>query len=483
MKKKFIALLLSGALLVSAAVWPASAASVEQFTDVDSGDWFYAHVDYVAENGLLNGSSQTTFGPEASMTRGMFVTVLGNMTGIDTGLYPGTRFDDVPASEYYASRINWATENGIVSGLGGGKFGPENSVTREQAAIMLYNYAKRTGNDTSYSASVYNSFPDTSAVSSYAVEPLKWATSQGIINGSDGKLNPQGTATRAQIAAILHNAEKVLVKTELLPQEEKPAENLAGTWISVDGKKLAGFDPSKGLDVPETDYIDSAIYNVTGKVEIHNVPKGWTVDCDMRVNGATGKESAVYVLKNGDKTYRWYFDGASNIVHTVDELYDFRPTLNGKAVDCDPTKDVEIHGVWPSDMVGYEGQPSTWIVVQGPFTENGVSGYRYYIHPNNADTPCVTYRFYYDAPDPIYELEGVTAVLDDGSPVTGFDPLNQEDIFSIPVGHKVFLQNVPDDWRQQTLYRPDGGIIIEVSSSGKGSYTYWFNPDDDYQWS
>ena len=207
MKKKFIALLLSGALLVSAAVWPASAASVEQFTDVDSGDWFYTHVDYVAENGLLNGTSQTTFGPEASMTRGMFVTVLGNMTGIDTGLYPGTRFDDVPASEYYASRINWATENGIVSGLGGGKFGPNNSVTREQAATMLYNYAKRTGNDTSYSASVYNSFPDTSAVSSYAVEPLKWATSRGIINGSDGKLNPQGTATRAQIAAILHNAE------------------------------------------------------------------------------------------------------------------------------------------------------------------------------------------------------------------------------------------------------------------------------------
>ena len=110
-----------------------------------------------------------------------------------------------------------------------------------------------------------------------------------------------------------------------------------------------------------------------------------------------------------------------------------------------------------------------------------MSGYRYYIHPNNADTPCVTYRFYYDAPDPIYELEGVTAVLDDGSPVTGFDPLNQEDIFSIPPGHKVFLQNVPDGWTQQTLYRPDGGIIIEVSSSGKGSYAYWFNPDDNYQ--
>ena len=165
MKKKFIALLLSGALLVSTAVWPASAASVEQFTDVDSGDWFYTHVDYVAENGLPQRHQPNHLWAGGLHDRGMFVTVLGNMTGIDTGLYPGSRFDDVPASEYYASRINWATENGIVSGLGGRKFGPENSVTREQAATMLYNYAKRTGNDTSYSASVYNSFPDTSAVS------------------------------------------------------------------------------------------------------------------------------------------------------------------------------------------------------------------------------------------------------------------------------------------------------------------------------
>ena len=223
MKNKLTALLLSGALLVSAAVLPASAASAKQFTDVPESSWYYAHVDYAAEKGLLNGVSETEFGPGISMTRGMFVTVLGNMTGIDTTQYPGTRFDDVLATDYYAGRINWATENGIVSGLGDGKFGPENAVTREQAATMLYNYAQRTGNDTSFNAELYNDFPDTGAVHSWAVEPLKWATYHGIINGMDGKLNPQGTATRAQIAAILHNAEKVLVKTELLPQETPSA--------------------------------------------------------------------------------------------------------------------------------------------------------------------------------------------------------------------------------------------------------------------
>ena len=129
-------------------------------------------------------------------------------------------------------------------------------------------------------------------------------------------------------------------------------------------------------------------------------------------------------------------------MHTVDELRGFTLTLNGEAVDCDPTKNVEVHEVNPSDLVGYEGQPSTWTVLQSEFTENGVTGYQYVIHPDNGKTPSVTYRFFYDAPDPVDELAGVTATLDDGSPVTGFDPLNEEDIFTIPSGHTVTLGNL-----------------------------------------
>ena len=219
MNRKITALLLSAVLLVTAMVWPASAASVDQFTDVDQDDWFYSHVDYAVSTGLFSGTSETTFGPEVPMSRGMFVTVLGNKTGIDITQYPGTRFGDVSASMYYASRINWATQNGIVSGTGNGKFSPDASVTREQVATILYNYAKRTGNDTSYQDHVYNSFPDKGQVSSYAVEAMKWATYHKIINGSDGKLNPQGTATRAQVAAIFRNAEEILLKTEILPTE------------------------------------------------------------------------------------------------------------------------------------------------------------------------------------------------------------------------------------------------------------------------
>lgn len=255
-----------------------------------------------------------------------------------------------------------------------------------------------------------------------------------------------------------------------------------GTWFTVDGETIEDFDPTDGWDDPDTDYADSATYTVYGgSVEIHDVPEGWTVDCDMRVNGLTGEWGAFYILKNGTETYRWYFDGASDIIHTVDELRGFTLTLNGEAVDCDPTKDVEVHRVNPSDLVGYEGQPQNWSVSQGEFTENGVSGYQYVIRPENAKTPTVTYRFFYDAPDPVDELAGVTATLDDGSPVTGFDPLNEEDIFTIPPGHTVTLGNLPDGWTQSSIGN-DKRTAITLNRNGGGSITYLFDISDDYQW-
>lgn len=220
MRKKLTAFFLSAALLVAAVMWPASAASAKQFTDVEPGDWFYSHVDYVVNAGLFSGMSSTEFGPNVTMNRGMFVTVLGNKTGIDLSQYPGTVFDDVSASAYYAGRVNWATQNGIINGMDDGKFHPNSPITREQAATILYKYAKATGNDVTYRENVYASFPDTGKVSAYAVEAMKWATSHGIINGKDGRLDPKGNATRAQVATIFHKADAILIKTELLPTEK-----------------------------------------------------------------------------------------------------------------------------------------------------------------------------------------------------------------------------------------------------------------------
>ena len=289
-----------------------------------------------------------------------------------------------------------------------------------------------------------------------------------------------GVAATANADGIGAFADETVHTIETVASEKPNAPT--GTWFTVDGEPIEDFDPADGWDDPDTDYTDSAIHTVDGgSVEIHDVPEGWTVDSDMRVNGLTGEWSAFYILRNGTETYRWYFDGADDIIHTVDELRGFTLTLNGEAVDCDPTKDVEVHRVNPSDLVGYEGQPQNWSVSQGEFTENGVSGYQYVIRPENAKTPTVTYRFFYDAPDPVDELAGVTATLDDGSPVTGFDPLNEEDIFTIPPGHTVTLGNLPDGWTQSSIGNDKRTAII-LNRNGGGSITYLFDISDDYQW-
>ena len=126
----------------------------------------------------------------------------------------------------------------------------------------------------------------------------------------------------------------------------------------MDGETIEDFDPTDGWDDPDTDYADSATYTVYGgSVEIHDVPEGWTVDCDMRVNGLTGEWGAFYILKNGTETYRWYFDGASDIIHTRGRAAWLHPhPERGRPWTATPTKAVEVHEVNPSDLVGYEGQ-------------------------------------------------------------------------------------------------------------------------------
>lgn len=227
MKKKVLSLLLSVMLVMSTISISASAASANQFTDVKSSDWHYSAVDYAVSSGLFSGTSETTFSPNQPMTRGMFVTVLGRKSGVDAAEYPSGNFNDVAPKQYYTPYVYWAAENEIVNGTGSGKFSPDSTITREQIAKILYSYAQKTKNDTSFTTTKYFSFTDTSSVSSYAVEALQWATTHGIINGSDNKLNPKGAATRAQVAQIFMGAENILVNTEI---ESKPKPNPDGTY-------------------------------------------------------------------------------------------------------------------------------------------------------------------------------------------------------------------------------------------------------------
>ncbi len=177
-----------------------------KFLDVSSADWFYDAVIFASENGLFTGTSDTAFSPQNSMTRGMFVTVLYRLAG-KPAVSAASVFPDVGSNTlYYYDAVVWANANNIVTGYEDGKFRPDNLITREQMAVIMYRYASYAGYSILIAdTSKYDAFPDTSAVSSFAADAMKWSTSSGLINGSDGKLLPQNTASRAEVAQIILN--------------------------------------------------------------------------------------------------------------------------------------------------------------------------------------------------------------------------------------------------------------------------------------
>lgn len=172
------------------------------FTDVRETDWFYDDVVFAYENGLFSGTTATTFSPYAPMTRAMLVTVLYRLEG-EPAVTGRSGFSDVMIGSYYEAAVTWAADNGIVNGTSATTFSPSENVTREQMAAILCRYAQYKQYGTSASASL-SAFSDASAVSTYAKAPLSWAVAEKLVNGTDGKLLPRASATRAQVAAILH---------------------------------------------------------------------------------------------------------------------------------------------------------------------------------------------------------------------------------------------------------------------------------------
>ena len=176
-----------------------------KFTDVNPDKWYHEAVDFAVVKGLFAGTSDTTFEPNGAMTRAMLVTVLWRAAG-EPEAKTAASFQDVSASRYYAKAVAWAKENGIVAGTSETTFSPNETVTREQMAAILYRYAKLCGVDMSKVAGL-DSFPDASKVANYAKDAMAWAVGSGIVSGSaeGGKtyLDPKGDATRAQVASVL----------------------------------------------------------------------------------------------------------------------------------------------------------------------------------------------------------------------------------------------------------------------------------------
>ncbi len=218
--KKLIAIILTMLFTVTAfPLYAADNASVAGFKDVTENKWYAEAVSYVAENGLMTGTTATTFEPSTKLTRAMSVLILAKIAGADLSSYTETKFADVPAGKWYTSAIAWADENGVANGTGE-LFLPGDSVTREQLALMIYKFAEKHD--------IYNEFPtmtdnadgftDADEIHGWAKEGVDWAVNCGMISGmGDGSLDPRGTATRAQAAQIFYNLDYLDEHTYLPP--------------------------------------------------------------------------------------------------------------------------------------------------------------------------------------------------------------------------------------------------------------------------
>ena len=207
---------------------------VNPFTDISEKDWFYGDVMFVYENGLMLGTSKTLFSPHGTAMRGMMATILWRMEGSPVPKGKNS-FTDVEAGKWYADAITWTTENGIFAGYGKDKFGPDDPITREQLAAIFYRYADYKGYDLTVKGDL-DKFKDADKITDYAKTAMQWAVGSGLVKGKSGNLlDPQGTATRAEIAAMLH---RFIEKYELV--QGKAPGGLMG-WI----------DP-KRLQIPKT---------------------------------------------------------------------------------------------------------------------------------------------------------------------------------------------------------------------------------------
>ena len=289
--KRFGALLLALILALSLSVTAYAAVEDTGFSDVAADAWYADAVTYVRDNGLMSGTSDTTFTPGGTMTRGMLVTTLYRMAGSpsleneDLG-YP---FADVPGDAWYAGGVCWARLAGVVGGYSEDQFGPDDPVTREQIAAILWRYAG------SPAAESGTDFADEGSISAYAAQAVDWARANGIVNGvEDNRFLPQSSATRAQVATILRN---YLTMEEAGEPEDPAGGRVLVAYFSATGntEAVAGYiaqatggdlfeitpaDPYTSDDLNWTDENSRVVYEYENPDErdtelASDTPDGW----------------------------------------------------------------------------------------------------------------------------------------------------------------------------------------------------------------
>ena len=248
MKKRLLSILLIAAMLltmlpVSALAQTTTAQTAQDtnpFTDVKKSDWYYTAVQYARVNGFFGGVSKTLFAPGGTMTRGMFVTVLGRMAGVDPANYTeALEFSDVAADAYYAPYVQWAAKYGITNGTGGGKFAPDRLISREEMVVFFVRYLELFGVELDTGADITTTPSDLEAVSSWAREAVLKLWKTGLLNGTGGRFDPKGDASRAQAAALCMRMDKSVDTWYSEP-------GVPSTRVSIDpADELAGVEEVK----------------------------------------------------------------------------------------------------------------------------------------------------------------------------------------------------------------------------------------------
>ena len=264
------------------------------FADVSPSDWYYDAVCEAYNKGIVKGVSDTEFGPDMTLTRGMLATIIGRMSGAVSGA--ASPFTDVDADAYYAPYVAWAAENGIVSGFGDGTFKPGESVTREQTAAILYRYMNYAGADVSAGENTnILSYTDANDISEYAVSSIQWACGAGVMNGyPDGTLAPKNSITRAEFAAILARFE---------PQSTAVDYSDAANWAYFESG-----DTGKAADVF---FVCPTVYTSGGNMSLS--------DEKTKSNflGAINMEKGIY--DDDSRFFAPYYRQAGLEVYTMDE--------------------------------------------------------------------------------------------------------------------------------------------------------------------
>ena len=227
------------------------------FTDI-KGHWAEDDILFVASRGLLNGTGDKVFSPNSSMTRGMFVTALYRLAGNPQASGEGAAFTDVPGGAYYAGAVRWASSKSIVSGTTATTFAPDRAVTRQEMAAIMANYAKAMGYTLPRTREAVT-FADNGSIASWAKEAVKAMQMAGVISGKDGnRFDPTGTATRAEVSAVLHRYVELVIDPQTAQGWDK---NDSGKWMYyVDGKPATGAKT-----------IDGTTYHFDGKGQLTRI--------------------------------------------------------------------------------------------------------------------------------------------------------------------------------------------------------------------